>query len=95
MQPAVLTRQQVVVHGLADQLVPEGVAVALGAQHVGGHRRAQRPDQRAVVQAGHGGQQRVPGHRTARAGDAQHLLGVLRQSAHAVEQQIAQGFRQL
>ena len=38
VQAAVLARQQVIVHGLADQLVPERVAVTAGVQHVGGHR---------------------------------------------------------
>ena len=95
VQPSVLTGQQVFVHRLADQLVPERVAVAPRVQHVGDHRGPHRASQRRVIQAGHGSEQRVPGRLAAGAGDPQHLLGVLGQPAHAVEQQVAKGFRQL
>ena len=95
VQPSVLARQQVFVHRLADQLVPERVAVAPRVQHVGDHRGPHRARQRRVIQAAHRPEQRVPGALAAGAGDPQHLLGVLRQPAHAVEQQVAEGFRQL
>ena len=95
VQPSVLARQQVFVHRLADQLMPERVAVAPRVQHVSDHRGPYRAGQRRVIQAGHRPEQRVPGALAAGAGDPEHLLGVFRQPAHAVEQQVAEGFRQL
>ena len=96
VQPAVLARQQVFVHRLADQLVPERVAV--------GPARAAR--WRSPRAAARGSAPRRPGRspRPSSAcpvvsppalADPQHLLGVLRQPAHAVEQQVAEGFGQL
>ena len=95
VQPSVLARQQVFVHRLADQLVPERVAIPAPVQHVGDHRGPHGASQRRVIQASHRPEQRVPGHRSAGAGDPQHLLGVFWQPAYAVEQQVAEGFRQL
>ena len=95
VQASMLARQQVFVHRLADQLVPERVAVTPRVQHVGDHRGPHRARQRRVVEAAHRPEQRMPGGLTARAGDPQDLLGVLRQPANAVEQQVAEGFRQL
>jgi hypothetical protein len=83
------------VHRLADQLVPERVAVAPGVQHVSDHRGPHRAGQRRVVQAGHRSEQGVPGRLAACAGDPEHLLGVFRQPADTVQQQVAEGFRQL
>ena len=95
VQAAVLARQQVVVHGLADQFVPERVAVPAGVQHVGGHRGTDRAGQRRVVKSAHRGQQPVPGRRAAGAGHPEQFLGVLRQPPDALQQQVTEGFRQL
>ena len=95
VQPAVLTRQQVVVHRLADQRVPEHVVVGLGDQDVRGHGGAQHPDQLVRLQAAHRGQQGVPDPAAARAGDPQHLLGLLGQAAHTDEHQVPQRVGQL
>jgi hypothetical protein len=48
VQPAALARQQLLVHRLADQAVPERVAVGVGPQDVGSHRRPQRVGERGV-----------------------------------------------
>ena len=74
-----LAGQQLVVHRLADQRVPEHVAVGFGQQHVGRHGRAQRPAERGAVQPGHRGQQAVADPLAARAGDPDHLLRLFRQ----------------
>ena len=97
-EPAVhlarLAGQQLVVDRLADQGVPEDVAVGLGPQHVGRHRRAQRPAERGAVEAGDRGQQPVTDLVAARAGDPDHLLGLFRQPPQPGHQQVVQGLRQ-
>ena len=96
VQAAVLARQQVVVHGLADQLVPERVAVTAGVQHVGGHRGTYRAGQRRVVQAAHRG-------RAARARSYAPPALATRSNSwvssgslpDALQQQVTEGLRQL
>ena len=94
MQLAALAGQQLIVHRLADQGVPEHVAVGVGQQHIGRHRRPQRPGERGAVQPGDRGQQRVTSPLAARARDPDHLLRLFGQPPHAGHQQVAQRLRQ-
>ena len=87
---AVLAGQQVLVHGLADQRVPERVPVGGGHQHVAGDGGPDRGGQLVLGPAGDPGEQRVAGGAAAGAGDAEHLLGVLRQPPHRLLEQVGQ-----
>ena len=86
----VLAWQQVRVHRLLDERVPERVPVPGRHQDVRRDGRADRGDELARVQPGDLREQRVARHAAARAGDAQHLLGVLRQPPHGLQQQVGE-----
>ena len=90
VQLAALAGQQLVVHRLADQRVPEHEAVRVGQQHVGGHRGPQIPGERGVVMPGDRGQQRVADPSAGRARHPDQLLGLFRQPPHPGHQQVAQ-----
>ncbi|MCF0097132.1 hypothetical protein B0E54_06001 [Micromonospora sp. MH99] len=91
VQPGVLAGQQLVVHGLADQGVPElVVAVRVGHHQLGGDRGAQRVLQLGLGQAGDLGEQTVGEAGAAGRRDPQHPLGRLGQPVHPGQQQVAQ-----
>ncbi len=74
-----LARQQLFQHRLADQLMPEGVPVAVADQHVRRHRGPNRRGQRSILPRRHRGQQPVPGTGPAHRRGPQQLLGRLGQ----------------
>ncbi len=103
VQAGALAGQQLLVHRLAQQRVAEDVAVgararggarlAVGHQHVVGHRVAQCLLQLVVAQIGDGGQHLVP-HLAARHGsDPQHPLGHRRQRLDARHQHLGEPLR--
>ncbi len=69
-----LTGKHVLEHRLADQLVPEGVAVGVADHYVGVDGRTQGGRQGRVIEPGHRGKQRVTKPRAAHGGDPQRLL---------------------
>jgi hypothetical protein len=94
VQPGLLGGQHVPEDRLADEGVPERVAVGLGHEHVHRHRRPHRGEQRAVADAGDRGEQRVPAPLPGHAQGLQHLLGLGGKTADVGEHQVAQRFRQ-
>lgn len=84
--------QQVVGDGLADQGVPEAVAVAVGrgAEDVGVDGGPQRLDEVVLGEPGDGGQQSVLHGGAALGDDPGDPLGALGQALHADQEQIAQ-----
>jgi len=60
-----LAGKQIPEHSLTDQLMPEGIAVGVGDQHVGGPGRPQPGSQRSIITPCHGRQHCVahPGTR--------------------------------
>ncbi|GAA2842788.1 hypothetical protein GCM10020220_034830 [Nonomuraea rubra] len=90
VQPPPFARQQVVVDGVADERVPEGVAVAVHEQQPGAYDGPQRLVQRQVVEPGDGAQHVVrrpaPGH----GGDPQHVQPLGGQPLGPGEQQLPQ-----
>jgi hypothetical protein len=91
---AELAGQQLIVHGLADQRVPERIAVRVGKQHICRHGGPYRPGEDGAVHPGDRGEQPVTSPLAAGARDADHLLRLLRQPAQAGYQQVAQRLRQ-
>ena len=90
MRGSTLTRQLVVPDRLADQRVPEPVAVPVDHQHAGRHRRTQRCRQRGVVQPAHGGQQLMADPANPGRRHPQYRLRRLRQPCHPGQQQVSQ-----
>jgi hypothetical protein len=62
--------------------VSEHVAVGVGQQHVGRHRRPQGPGQRDAIQPGDRRQQPMIGPLAARARDPDHFLRLFGQPPH-------------
>ncbi|SCG09961.1 hypothetical protein GA0115255_126473 [Streptomyces sp. Ncost-T6T-2b] len=89
-----LPGQQVVADGLADQGVPEAVAVAVGRglQQVGADGRAQGLVEVVLAEPGDGGQQFVFDEGAALGDDPGDPLGVLGERLHADEQEVAERF---
>ncbi len=85
--------EQVVADGLADQGVPEAVAVAVGRgeQDVGVDRGAQRLDEVVLGEPGDGGQQPVLDGGAALGDDPGDPLRALGQGFDADQEQVAQG----
>ncbi len=92
VDPVPFAGQQVVRDRLADQRVPEPVALALAvrAQDVGADGRPQRLDQRLLVVVQDGGQQGVFDVRAALGGDPHHPLGLLVQALDPHQQDVPQ-----
>ena len=86
---AALAGQQLAVHRLLDQGMPERILSDAGQQHIGSHRRPQRPGKRGGIQPRHRGQQPVADQWAACASNPEHLLGRFRQPPHAAHQQVA------
>lgn len=85
--------QQIVGDGLADQGVPEAVAVAVGCrkEDVGVHRDPQRLDEVVLGEPGDGGEQPVLHGGAALGDDPGDPLGAFGQPLDADEEQVAQG----
>ncbi len=85
--------QQVVADGLADQGVPEAVAVGVGRgqQEVGADRRAQRLVEVVLGEAGDGGEERMLDRGAALGDDPGDPLRVLGQGLDPYQEQVAQG----
>ena len=94
MHLAALAGQQLIVHGLPDQRVPERIAVGVGEQHICRHGGPYRPGQNGAIHAGDHDEQPVTSPLAAGARDPDHLLCLLRQPAQAGYQQVAQRLRQ-
>jgi hypothetical protein len=90
---AVLPGQQVLVHRLPDQRVPERVPICGGHQHVAGDRGPNRGGQLVLGPAGDPGEQRMTGAAASGARDAEHLLGVFRQPPHRLLEQVGERVR--
>ncbi len=93
VEPGAFAGQQVVADRLADQGVPEAVAVAVGggredARVDGG---AQGLDEVVLAESGDGGEQPVLDGGAALGDDADDPLGALRQVLHPDQEQVAQG----
>ncbi|WP_460716416.1 hypothetical protein, partial [Microbispora hainanensis] len=86
VQAGALARQQVVVDGLLEERVPEGVAVAARREQPLRDDLAQRVLQRQVAEPGRVAQQVVPDPAAGHRGDPQHLAGGVRQGLHPGEQ---------
>ncbi len=93
-EPAVylapLAGQQLIVHRLTDEGVPEHIAVGNGKQHIGRHGRPQRPGQRGAIQPGDCSQQAVTSPLATRARDPDYLLRLFGQPPHTAHQQVVQ-----
>ncbi|ESU47380.1 hypothetical protein P376_4642 [Streptomyces sp. HCCB10043] len=89
-----LPGQQIVADGLADQGVPEAVAVAVGRglQQVGADGRAQGLVEVVLAEPGDGGQQFVFDEGAALGDDPGDPLGVLGQRLDPDEQEVAERF---
>lgn len=92
VDPGPLARQQIVRDRLADQRVPEPVALAVlvGLQDVGADRAAQRVEQFVLGVVQHGFEQLVLDPRAALGGDPHHPLGLLGQRLDPHQQDVAQ-----
>lgn len=92
VEPGAFAGQQIVADGLADQRVPEAVAVALrcGEQEVGADGSAQRLDEIVLGEAGDRGQQSVLDGGTALGDDPGDLLGVFGERFDTDEKEVAQ-----
>ena len=90
VQPDPLARQQVVVHGLAEQRVPEGVAAVAGHEHVHLDGLAQRLLEVAGVEAGGDGEQVVRDLAAGDARDPHGLAGVVVEPVEADEEEVGQ-----
>jgi hypothetical protein len=94
VQPGPLPRHQVAVHRLAQERVPEPVAVGpVGRQQLVARRLAQRRLVSVVGQAG-GGPDQVVGAAAGHGGHPQHPLRRVRQAFHARQQQRGEPGRQ-
>ena len=89
----VLARQQILVHNLLYERVPELITVRVRDQHVPGHSRAQCTGQVRIVQAAHLGQQCVPDSRTAWTGHPKQIARLLGQALNGCEHHVTQGRR--
>jgi hypothetical protein len=85
-----LAREQVGVGGLLQQGVAEGVAVVVLDEHVVGHGRAQRLEQRLLGQPRDRRDQPMAGSPAARRGDAQHRARVVGQALQPQAEDLAQ-----
>ena len=90
MQPDPLAGQQVVVHRLAEQRVPEGVARALRHQHVHLDRLAQRLLEHARLDSGGSRQQAVGDPAAGDAGRPDDLAGGVVEPVEADEQEVGE-----
>ena len=90
-----LAGKQIPEHSLADQLMPEGIAVGVCDQHVGGPGRPQPGSQRSIITPCRGRQQCVAHPGPAHGRGPQQLLGLFRQVLNRAEQQLAQRPRKI
>lgn len=93
VEPGAFTGQQVVADGLADQGVPEAVAVAVGrgGEDAGVDGGAQGLDEVVLAESRDGGEQPVLDGGAALGDDPDDPLGALRQVLDPDQEQVAQG----
>ncbi len=93
VEPGPFPGQQVVADGLADQGVPEAVAVAVGGrgEDAGVDGGAQGLDEIVLAEPGDGGEQPVLDGGAALGDDPDDPLGALRQVLDPDQEQVAQG----
>jgi len=89
-----LTGKEVGEHSLAEQLMPETIAVGVADQYVRGYGRTQRAREGGVVEIGRRSHQRVRDMVSAHRGHPQCLLRFRRQLFHSGENQVPQRPRQ-
>ncbi len=97
VEAGALAGQQVVADGLADEGVPEAVAVAVGhgEQDVGADGGPQRLDEFVLREPGDGGEQAVLDGGAALGGDPDDPLGVLGEGLDPDQEEVAQGVAEL
>lgn len=93
VEAGALTGEQIVADGLADQGVPEAVAVVAGRrdEDVGAHGGSQGLDEVVLGELGDGGEQPVLDRGAALGDDPGDPLGALGQALDADQEQVAQG----
>jgi hypothetical protein len=94
VRPMLLGWQLIVIDSLANECVPEPVRTGLHHQHPRGHGRPQRLYQRTLVHSRRCGEKRMTGRIRTGCNDAQHLLGRLRKTLNASQEQVAQALGQ-